>query len=161
MGWTFSYSATEKKQIIEDCTRDCSSAKCIKKSLNSNELWTIWEDNTGNKIIVLFLLACRDKHWGYKDMTESMHPYYYKCPMSFLEEVPVVCQPWRDSVKAYHERSKNSKKISKTISVGQIVKLSNSVPSEFKVKSISPFLGVSLENGMTYKLIKSRIVEVL
>ena len=44
--------------------------------------------------------------WGYKDMDEGMHPYYYTCPASFLamvtkENVVPGCynEGWRGHVK--------------------------------------------------------------
>ena len=44
--------------------------------------------------------------WGYKDMEESMHPYYYSCPLSYLELVPIDQYggnaAWRAGVQQYH-----------------------------------------------------------
>jgi antirestriction protein len=36
-------------------------------------------------------------------MEESMGPYYYSCPLGYLDKVPVVTNPgWRDCVRNYH-----------------------------------------------------------
>jgi hypothetical protein len=48
--------------------------------------------------------------WGYKDLTESMHPYYYTCPLSYLETVPVACEEWREQVREYHDKKRKSKR---------------------------------------------------
>ncbi|WP_240754701.1 hypothetical protein [Parasulfuritortus cantonensis] len=43
------------------------------------------------------------KHgWGYKDLCESMGPYYYTCPLSYLDMVPVANADWRGQVRAWH-----------------------------------------------------------
>jgi hypothetical protein len=46
--------------------------------------------------------------WGYKDMEESMFPYYFSCPRGYLEMVPLDKfgghPEWREGVKQYHEK---------------------------------------------------------
>jgi len=46
--------------------------------------------------------------WGYKDMEESMHPYFYSCPLGYLAKVPIKTfggnEEWRKGVRSYHER---------------------------------------------------------
>jgi hypothetical protein len=50
------------------------------------------ENNTFKVVAVVCLLHYRKGHWGssemgYKDMDESMHPYYYDCPLSILSKL--------------------------------------------------------------------------
>ena len=159
MSWTFLYNAPDKNQVIEECTLTSGSLCCIKKTTNGNELWTLWLDNSsGTKSIALFLLARRDNTWGYKYISEASGPYYYKCPLAFLEEAPVQNQSWRDKVLVYHNERKKTYKIARTIRVGQVVTLRDSTPSKFTVIKINPFLGVA--NGCTYKLYKSRVIDI-
>jgi hypothetical protein len=42
--------------------------------------------------------------WGYKSMDESMHPYYYSCPLSYLDLAPEQCAEWRQKVREYHRQ---------------------------------------------------------
>ena len=42
--------------------------------------------------------------WGYKPLDESMHPYYYSCPLSYLDLAPEQSAEWRAGVRAYHAR---------------------------------------------------------
>ena len=35
---------------------------------------------------------------------ESMHPYYYTCPLSYLDLAPEQSADWRAGVRAYHAR---------------------------------------------------------
>jgi hypothetical protein len=43
--------------------------------------------------------------WGYKDMTESMHPYYYSCPLEYLAMAPAACPAWREKVYEHHGKA--------------------------------------------------------
>jgi hypothetical protein len=164
MGWTFLYNAPDKSQVIEECTRGSDKLRCIRKASHGSELWTIWEDTeTKHKTIVLFLLARKDRNWGYKDMTEAMHPYYYQCPLSFLDEVPVANEDWREKVRKYHKQKKQNHSLVKKIKVGSFVTLRDSKPNRFRVISLKPFLGTAMQGGgaaVTYKLVKSRIIDV-
>lgn len=161
MGWTFLYNAPEKRHVIEECLRNGGRVECVKKAVHGNELWTIWHDKeTDKKHIILFLLAKQDGNWGYKDISESMGPYYHKCPLSFLKEVPETNPDWRARVRAYHAETTKSRDLLKKVVVGSVVKLKDSKPDTFKVSSTKPLLGIDLASGLTYKLIKKRIVEV-
>ena len=169
MGWTFLYDAPDKQIVIDECINPSGWTsgkirKCTKHSVVGNELWSIWESNTGDKTIVLFLLSKHMGNWGYKDMGEAMHPYYYKCPLYFLEEVPVANQEWRNKVLEYHSSLKSQRDIIKRVSVGKIVTLRDSKPSKFRVVSLDPLIGEDVESDSLfpekYKLVKARIIDV-
>jgi hypothetical protein len=51
--------------------------------------------------------------WYHKPMEESMGPYYYSCPLSYLDLAPVASWHWRDGVIQYHARRGSKKAISK------------------------------------------------
>jgi hypothetical protein len=103
MGWTFSDSWKTKDDVITDILRD---GNFIDKTLKGTELWTIMQDAAGARFIVLFLLAKERGSYGYKVMDESMGPYYYKCPVSFLDRVPATNHEWRAKVYAYADLQK-------------------------------------------------------
>jgi hypothetical protein len=46
--------------------------------------------------------------WGYNDLEESMHPYFYSCPLGYLEMVPLEVfggnEEWRTLVRSHHQR---------------------------------------------------------
>jgi hypothetical protein len=50
------------------------------------------------------LLERSGNQWGYKPLEESMHPYYYSCPLSYLDLAPEQSADWRAGVRAYHAR---------------------------------------------------------
>jgi hypothetical protein len=77
-----------------------------------NILWTV-EQGDKDKLIGCYLLGETSKppehcRWGYKGMCELMHPYYYTCPLSYLDMTPVANEKWRERVRKYHA-SRNTK----------------------------------------------------
>jgi hypothetical protein len=38
---------------------------------------------------------------GHKALEESMHPYYYDCPLAFFDLVPERCAEWRQKVREH------------------------------------------------------------
>lgn len=143
MGWTYSHVITEKAAMVANRIAAWSSRRevdgkqvvvsgtCLAHSVRGKCLWTVWEVKSisvdGNELPVVrrFIgldLLSKDGTYGYKDMDESVHPYYYDCPLKFLDMVPeVASQEWRDGVRAYHaKRSAKAK-----IAVGDTVKLVN------------------------------------
>lgn len=116
MGWTFTSGATKKNVISEITTQLTGPAmKSIAKCIKGNALWVVFEytqEQNGHKLgdrwIGCFLLGAEKGFgWGYKDMTESMGPCAYTCPLSYLEMVPCpggYAAEWREKVRAYHAR---------------------------------------------------------
>lgn len=98
---------------------------CIQETLTScirgNVLWTVIEitllvDSENHKkghkhrYIGCFLLQGSGGEWGYKDMCESIHPYYYSCPLSYLKMVPVANAKWREQVIKHHHKRQEARK---------------------------------------------------
>lgn len=161
MGWTFLYDAPEKRHVIEEATREGEMLKCVRKSTVGNHLWTVWESkDNGKRYIVLFLLAKNRGNWGYKDITESMGPLYYDCPLSLLKEAPVANETWRDQVVEYHRNEKARRSSLKNLSIGKTVRLKEGFcPNELTVIEVNPLIGIA--NGRRYRLRNTHIVDVL
>lgn len=128
MGWDFTRGAS-KKEIIAECVKchprhrasdwsnqlqkivECDyfvTTTTLDYYCYGNQLWAIIEikkefDNKITKteiIIVLYLLSKkRNFGWGYKPMSESMGPFYYNCPLEFLNKTSETCKEWREEVK--------------------------------------------------------------
>ena len=161
MGWTFSYNCIDKNQIIQEICKNGTSIRFLKKSLQGQELWTIWENLiTRKKEIILFLLQKQDGIWGYKDITESQYPFYVKCPLQFLKQTEVQEPMWRQSVELYWQKQKENKELIKKLDIGKTVTLKKSTPNKFVITNLSPLSGVALSDGKTYKLIKSKIISI-
>ncbi len=125
MGWYFS-SRSRSELIVEliaaqETERIC--AQVIAHALRGNVLWSVVEMTAkvegvhrdlrpGQclRIIRCDLLERRADQWGYKPLDESMHPYYYSCPLSYLDLAPEQCGKWRAGVRAYHARRRAPKR---------------------------------------------------
>jgi len=115
MGWLFLYDAT-RKDVIADCIRGWTAPACSSRSIahctRGNVLWVVWEQYvqvTGhfNRVILCILLQNSADGWGYKDLDEGCHPYYYTCPLKYLNMgTRVLCKEWREGVREYHANRK-------------------------------------------------------
>lgn len=133
MGWTYPYGV-DRKQLIaqrvegwervtgEMLVRSTCLKHCYRGGVFSGVLWSVWErtfTKDGDEVqpserwIQCDLLRCDRGEWGYKDMEESMFPYYFSCPLSYLELVPIDRYggnaDWREQVAEHHRRRANKR----------------------------------------------------
>lgn len=171
MGWLFTEGQT-KKEVIERVTRtwtttedgDTITYMATDKAIRGNCLWVVFQRESGTgttAFIALFLLRKERLYgWGYKDMQESMHPYYYTCPLSFLDKAPVACEPWREQVRAYHARMA----LANNLKVGQVITLVGSVVERVSivyVGSRNTAVGMDLKTGKVYRIPKRMVGELV
>ncbi len=125
MGWLSGYY--DRASVIRDVCKewvndtgkgDVIGGRTLKKCLRGNVLWTVREIvfKTGPSRLYIgcdLLKRFGKNDWGYKDMDEGMHPYYYTCPQSFLETVTkenvldnAYNEEWREHVKDTALRAK-------------------------------------------------------
>lgn len=136
MGWYYTSNAT-RKDIIRELTQD-ANLKTLAHTVRGNVLWTVQETNNGNKFIACYLLSSpRLKgEAGYKPMDESMGPYYYSCPLPYLDMAPECNAEWRADVRKWHKRR------SQKLAVGQTITLVPTCnPNKLLVTSLKPLRG--------------------
>lgn len=134
MGWLFMPGSNRKGLLAErieegqhttpdgmTVTSTCL-AHCYRGGSFSGVLWTVWErtfEKDGQQVqpterwigCDLLQYSRADDGWGYKDMEEAMHPYYYSCPLKYLDLVPEVAnEGWREGVRQYHERRREKRR---------------------------------------------------
>lgn len=171
MGWTFSYEWHGKKDLVSYLTRDRDGFKTLRKCCRGQTLYALHEatHNLGVgglasvrgekplRFIAVYRLSRADGMWGYKDMDESMGPYYYDCPVSYLDQAhePMndIAREWRAEVRrlAGERKKKNSKK-PKT---GETWTLAGHTVARVKITSTRPLLGSY--QGVVYRLTKARL----
>ncbi|HHW1804892.1 TPA: hypothetical protein ACUT6U_000987 [Pseudomonas aeruginosa] len=123
MGWLF--SSRTRSELIQNLIRSEDTARAsvrvLVHSLRGNVLWSVSEvtaKTTGvhpdlvpgesMRYIRCDLLQRRGGEWGYKAMDESMAPYYYSCPLRYLDMAKELSSEWREKVRAHHARRRQS-----------------------------------------------------
>ncbi|MCS7637428.1 hypothetical protein N0390_33235, partial [Pseudomonas aeruginosa] len=104
-------------ELIAPQETERASVKVIAHALRGNVLWSVTEvtakvegvhrhlaPGQSLRYIRCDLLERSGGRWGYKPLDESMHPYYYTCPLSYLDLAPEQSTDWRAGVRAYHAR---------------------------------------------------------
>jgi len=108
MGWTFTLGY-DKKDMVKDLLIETATRKVLDHSVRGSRLWVAFElvnrDDSRDRVIALFLLRKDGYSYGYKDMDETMGPYYYDCPLKLLKLVPdgsrFANEQWRAKVREY------------------------------------------------------------
>jgi len=127
----FPYSAHHRRDLIADRIADATwernsdraevqvvtLAHCYRGGRFSGILWYVRQANIAGVEVDRFIACDLLKYsgdngtWGYKDMDEGAHPYFYSCPLKYLELVPkVACEEWRAGVRAWHARQAEKRK---------------------------------------------------
>ncbi len=105
---------------------------------------------TGEKLIfavVCIISYAKDYYnFGYKDIDEFMHPYYYECPDKILN---MLTPTENESAKLWREKCReNNHKIEKMpkLSIGSIIEFENKIrfnngvnETKFVIKTLKPF----------------------
>lgn len=134
MGWLYPYGVNRKELIAqrvegwehqsgEMLVKSTCLKHCYRGNVFSGVLWSVWERTfmkDGSEVrpterwIQCDLLRCDQGEWGYKDMTEMEHPFYWSCPLSYLEMVPLDRYggnaEWRQEVVEHHRRRAEKRK---------------------------------------------------
>ncbi len=162
MGWLFTQGASRRDIIsclVQPEENENRRWETITHCLRGNVLWSIIKLTKKPKNISETFIGChvlrneKSYGWGYKELCESVGPYYYTCPIKYLKMAPVANQAWRDEVMAYHKR------MTRRFAVGQKVALENSSIPWVVLTSIKPLLGIY--GGMRYRIPRRMIGEVL
>lgn len=158
MGWTFGHSTKQglikhltMAQAGETRTWDCV-AHCYRGNSYRGVLWTVQTVtvNATHEIVSTFigcyLLSYNRSQgttycWGYKDMCESMHPYYYSCPLGYLEMAPEECPEWRAKVRAYHAKRTKKLVVGETYLATSGLHVGSRKIKAIKVVSLKPLRG--------------------
>lgn len=125
MGWSFACDPRhDKKACVEHLTRPGAYSEgytILRHRVVGNHLWQLLQRPCGQITIDLYLLAGgghQGMGWGWKGISEEMGPYYYDCPLSFLDDAtPGNAAEWRQKVREYHA----AKKLKTTLQTGSIV----------------------------------------
>lgn len=125
MGWDSSSSWRNAKDVHASIRRDYTGdgqATIIAEAAKNfgRHFWVVFETTKG-KFISLFLIERQgfknDSQWAYKHITESEGPFYYTCPIDFLDMAPETNAEWRGKVVAEHSKGKQTFKLNDVVEV--------------------------------------------
>lgn len=169
MGTYYSYGATRKDVIAEQTPEkrtqeNGGTFETLRHCCKGNVLYALHRttapDGTSKKWICLYLLTNGGSDgWGYKPIDETMGPYYYLCPVSYLdaadEPMSDTAAEWRAEVRkqAAAKKVQNAKKPQP----GEYWSLLNCALPHVKIVSAKPLRGSY--NYTTYKIKKKQVGE--
>lgn len=113
MGWDFVKGATKQSIVGNILSEFSPSVQILGQALVGNNFWLTVKDPAflrGEPVVLLYLLE-NDKGygWGYKSLDETMHPYYYDCPLNLLMGLGTHNEQsikWRAKVYEWHKQRK-------------------------------------------------------
>jgi len=173
MGWTFCRNWTRKTLIdyLLSPEYNGNTFKVIAHTCTGNNLWVVFERTPEKekpyRFIALYLMQNGgDGHgWGYKDMDESCGPYFYNCPLSYLElatpthEISEHGIEWRENVKRYWERKKNAAAMVKGMKQGEEFKSEMSGKTFFFLRDYSRgYILAENADGKLFRVKKDDII---
>ncbi|QRY31872.1 hypothetical protein JVX96_00655 [Variovorax sp. PDNC026] len=107
---TITYRATKDQAIHDELISVATASTVLAHRAIGNRLWFLAQTRSGEHAgriwIGLTLIDSRRREVAVKSMDETVGPYYYDCPLSFLDraDAPVgpYAGPWREQVRAFH-----------------------------------------------------------
>ncbi|TRO55192.1 hypothetical protein E2P64_07610 [Candidatus Bathyarchaeota archaeon] len=116
MGWLYT-QGYDKKDQIRELLVETETRKVLDYSVRGSRLWVAFDitskEGEHNQVIVLFLLAKDGNSYGYKDIDETMGPFYYDCPLKLLAVAPDSSKfanaKWRANVREHWAAKKVEK----------------------------------------------------
>lgn len=133
MGWTGNYppSHGDKKQwLIDEFTSENADFRwtLTDLSIKGSEAYGIYhqeDKKTGISIheTMVFLLSCRKDEWSYKEMGETVHPYYYNAPKKLLDKIDGLYPPFNENAQKWRAKCReNHAKAKVSLKDGDVVK---------------------------------------
>jgi hypothetical protein len=160
MGWYFSNAS--KSDLIKELTSESIGAEwtrtTIAHAVRGSVLWTINQMSHLNGQETRLFIGCDlmqkyGGYWGHKPLCEEDGPYYYSCPLKYLDMVPVQNADWRVKVREYHARR------TRQFETGQRVEVIGCTVPWVRITSANPLTGEYA--GVRYNLKRSLLGEVL
>ena len=115
MGTTWNTRTQTKQQFVHELIMSFSGRTLVlAHSVRGNNLWVLLKPQDKDPLIGLFKMSSERGCWGYKDMAEADGPFYYDCPLTYLDRAPEPNgfnlnhrdsgRTWRDFVRDHHSR---------------------------------------------------------
>lgn len=168
MGWYHTTGAS-RADIIAEVTREetwTHEGRALRRTVlrhctRGNVLWMLVERDMGDgsgatKYVACYLLQRNREGWGYKPMDETVGPYYFTCPLSYLDAADPpknrTAADWRKVVRARAATAKAARAALKSLKMGDtVVLVPGAIPARLTVTSLKPLRGRD-ERGAVYRV---------
>lgn len=156
MGWLYGHDWDTSKKLKDAKRVDFIAAKLAvvdeATTAYGKRWWVLLKPTNADgtpapSVIVLYLLEKADGIWGYKDMDEGMHPFYYDCPVRLLDKADAPMNAtgaeWRAEVRKQGAAKAAKLATAKTLKKGDTVMLRAGVKPRgpFEIASLKPLRG--------------------
>jgi hypothetical protein len=116
MGWLYSHpTRAALVESLRSPTRFRAGCTVLKSRVIGSRHWYLIEGPDKVRMVGLDLLGVSDKQHGYKDMDETMGPYYYDCPAAWLDmcTAPLneYSRAWRETVRVHAARKSERQRL--------------------------------------------------
>lgn len=160
MGWTYSSAWTTKSKLVADLLADYQRMgyQVIDHATTKSGLWAVIKPENGTAIITLALIERSRGEYGYKDMDESASPYYYDCPLAFLDLAPASKLEWRSRVRAFHQDRAGGRALLKALYPGLTLRLRGKAIPQITVVEVKGRTVTGEYGGTLYKITPKSLV---
>lgn len=160
MGWTGQqppYHGDKKKWLEEKFTREDANFRwsLTDLSIRGSEAYGIYhqeDKRTGISIheTMVFLISCKKDEWSYKEMGETVHPYYYNAPKKLLDKIESLYPPFNENAQKWRAKCRQeyaNRKVS--LKDGDVIKFDK--PISFGWFSEDTFTVVKINSKTSFR----------
>lgn len=160
MGWTGQqppYHGDKKKWLEEKFTREDANFRwsLTDLSIRGSEAYGIYhqeDKRTGISIheTMVFLISCKKDEWSYKEMGETVHPYYYNAPKKLLDKIEALYPPFNENAQKWRAKCRQeyaNRKVS--LKDGDVIKFDK--PISFGWFSEDTFTVVKINSKTSFR----------
>lgn len=133
MGWTGQqppYHGDKKKWLEEEFSNENTDFRwsLTDLSIRGSEAYGIYHQEDKRTGIsthetMVFLLSCKKDEWSYKEMGETVHPYYYNAPKKLLDKIEALYPPFNDNAQKWRAKCRQEQENKKVaLKDGDVIK---------------------------------------
>ena len=174
MGWTYMEKPSNIKKWFEDTLTwetDNYLTKCLKSHILLREGYAAIEQinkTTGEREVfaAIWLFHYKrsdfdDYNFGYKEMDESVGPYYYNCPASILDLLTETKNEYAIEWRNKNREVLSNKKPRPKIEIGKTYTVLNSSLEQVRIVDKIRGFWIGVYGGCRYKIRSTRLGELV
>jgi len=153
MGWTYPYNRNSKAELALDLLQMGPTRKVLDHSMRGNTYYVLIEyaDGSGRTLrgILVYLLQPDEQgRYGYKDMDETMEPYYWDCPLRLIDKADEIgpspypaANAWRKQVRDLQAKTSSHAKKVRELKRGDTITLVGAAIPHILILDVKPLIG--------------------